>query len=199
MHQLALLVIQICLEFHISLEVKWITWELNAKADAISNLTDYDDYTINEAIFQRINLFWGPHTVDRFACSYNAKVPRFNTEIFSDWLCSSRCLLPRLVHDNDWICPPVCPLIRAVRHVELCKARGTVILPLWRSSCFWTLFCRDGVQQNSFVTDWVFYPSSQVSLSEGKPETRFSVPDPWTLMLQPFELIFAAPDLPALT
>ena len=96
MHQLALLVIQICLEFHISLEVKWIPWELNAKADAISNLTDYDDYTINEAIFQRINLFWGPHTVDRFACSYNAKVPRFNTEIFSDWLCSSRCLLPRL-------------------------------------------------------------------------------------------------------
>ena len=51
MHQLALLVIQICLEFHISLEVKWIPWELNAKADAISNLTDYDDYTINEAIF----------------------------------------------------------------------------------------------------------------------------------------------------
>ena len=82
MHQLALLVIQICLEFHISLEVKWIPWELNAKADAISNLTDYDDYTINEAIFQRMNLFWGPHTVDRFACSYNAKVPRFNTEIF---------------------------------------------------------------------------------------------------------------------
>ena len=49
MHQLALLVIQICLEFHISLEVKWIPWELNAKADVISNLTDYDDYTINEA------------------------------------------------------------------------------------------------------------------------------------------------------
>ena len=37
MHQLALLVIQICLEFHISLEVKWIPWELNAKADAIRN------------------------------------------------------------------------------------------------------------------------------------------------------------------
>lgn len=96
MHQLALLVIQICLEFHISLEVKWIPWELNAKADAISNLTDYDDYNINEAIFQRINLFWGSHTVDRFACPYNAKVPRFNSEIFSDRLCKSRCLLPRL-------------------------------------------------------------------------------------------------------
>ena len=96
LHQLALLVLQICREFHISLEVKWIPRELNAEADAIRKLTDYDDYTINEAIFQRIDLLWGPHTVDRFACSYNAKVPRFNTEIFSDWLCSSRCLLPRL-------------------------------------------------------------------------------------------------------
>ncbi|CAH3106452.1 unnamed protein product, partial [Pocillopora meandrina] len=50
MHQLALLVIQICLEFHISLEVTWIPWERNAKADAISNLTDYDDYTINTTV-----------------------------------------------------------------------------------------------------------------------------------------------------
>ena len=54
-------------------------------------------------------------------------------------------------HDNDWICPPVCLLIRVVKHMELCKARGTVILPLWKSSCFWTLFCRDGVHWNSFV------------------------------------------------
>ena len=66
-----LLGFQICREFHISLEVKWIPRELNAEADAISKLTDYDDYTINEAIFQRIDLLWGPHTVDRFAC-YNS-------------------------------------------------------------------------------------------------------------------------------
>ena len=74
----------------------WIPRELNAKADAISKLTYYDDYTITEAIFQRIDLFWGPHTVDRFAFSYGAKVPILNSEIFSGWLCSSICFLPRL-------------------------------------------------------------------------------------------------------
>ena len=51
-------------------------------------------------------------------------------------------------HDNDWI---VCLLIRMAKHTESPKARGTVILPLWKSSCFWTLFCRDGVHWNSFV------------------------------------------------
>ena len=59
-------------------------------------------------------------------------------------------------HDNNWICSPVCLLIRVLKHMELCNARGTVIVPLWKSSCFWTLCCRDGVHWNSFVIDWVF-------------------------------------------
>ena len=100
-------------------------------------------------------------------------------------------------HDNDWICPPVYLLISMVKYMELCKAREAVILPLWKSSCFWTLFCRDGVQRNSFIIDWVFLPKFPGPLSEGKPETRFSVPDPWTLMLQ-LRIDFTAPDLPVL-
>ena len=58
--------------------------DLNSRADAINKLIDHDDYTINGAIFQRIDLFGGPHTVDRFACSYNAKLPRFNTRFFQN-------------------------------------------------------------------------------------------------------------------
>ena len=38
-----------------------------------SKLTDFDDYAINDFIFQKIDDLWGPHTVNRFACSYNAK------------------------------------------------------------------------------------------------------------------------------
>ena len=59
LHQLALLAFQICLKFHILLEVKWIPRVLNARADAISKLTNHDDYTINDAIFQRIDFFGG--------------------------------------------------------------------------------------------------------------------------------------------
>ena len=37
-------------------------------------------------------------------------------------------------HDNDWICPPVCLLIRVVKYMELCKARGGLLYsPLFGS------------------------------------------------------------------
>ena len=101
LHQLALLTFQICLKFHISLEVKWIPRELNARAYAMSKLTDQDDYTINEAIFQRIDLFWGPHSVDRFACSYNAKVPRFNTRFFQTGCAAVDAFCQDWRHDNN--------------------------------------------------------------------------------------------------
>ena len=101
--------------------------------------------------FKELTYFWGPHTVDRFACSYNAKVPRFNTRFFQAGCAAVDAFSQDWGHDNNWICPPVCLLIRVVKYMELCKARGTVILPLWKSSCFWTLFCRDGVHWNSFV------------------------------------------------
>ena len=55
-----------------------------------------------------------------------------------------------------------------LKHMELCKARGTVILSLWKSSCFWTLFCSDGVHWNSSVVDWVFLPKFPGLSTRGK-------------------------------
>ena len=40
------------------------------------------NYALNDVIFQGIDNLWGPHTVDRFACNYNAKLPRFNSQFF---------------------------------------------------------------------------------------------------------------------
>ena len=62
----------------------------------------------------------------------------------------------------------MCLLIRVVKHMELCKARETVILPVWKSSCFWTVFCRDGVHWNSFVIDWLFLPKFPGLFIKGK-------------------------------
>ena len=136
-HQLALLVFKVCLKLCMSLEVKWIARDFNTKPDAISKLIDYDDYTINDAIFKELTIFGGPILLTDFLLS-------------QDWR-----------QDNNWICPPVCLLIRVLKHrelTELCKARDAVILPSWKPSYFWTLFCRDGVHWNSFVIGWVFLP-----------------------------------------
>ena len=104
-------------------------------------------------------------------------------------------------HDNDWICPPVCLLIRVVKHMELCKARGAVILPLWKSSCLWTLFCRDGVQRNSFVIDWVFLPKFPGLFIRGKARNSLFGSRPLDFDAIALRIDFAAPppaDLPVL-
>ena len=80
---LAVEAFQICLEYRISLDARWIPRDLNVKADAVNKRVDFDDYAINDFVFQSVNDRWGRHTVDRFACSYNTKLPRFNSRFFS--------------------------------------------------------------------------------------------------------------------
>ena len=45
----------------------------------MSRIVDFDDYTINDDVFHMLDCNWGPLTVDRVACSYNAKLLRFNS------------------------------------------------------------------------------------------------------------------------
>ena len=52
---------------------------MNYRADLLSRTIDFDDYTINDDVFLMLDCKWGPHTVDRFACSYNAKFSRYNS------------------------------------------------------------------------------------------------------------------------
>ena len=33
--------------------------------------------------------------------------------------------------NNNWLCPPVCLIVRVVRHMKLCRVQGTLVLPLW--------------------------------------------------------------------
>ena len=79
---LALQAFRICLPFRISLDPKWIPRDLYPTADLICKLIDFDDYDLNDVIFQGLDELWDPHSVDRFACSCNAKLLRFNSRFF---------------------------------------------------------------------------------------------------------------------
>ena len=60
--------------------MKWIPRDSNHQADSLSRIIDFDDYFINDDVFHMLDCKWGPHTVDKFACSYNAKLSRFNSD-----------------------------------------------------------------------------------------------------------------------
>ena len=168
LQELALVVFRICLLHSISLEVKWIPRDLNVSADCISKLVDFDDYGLNDIVFQGLNHLWGPHTIDRFSCSYNAKLPRFNSRFFQPGCEAVDAFAQNWGYDNNWLCPPVCLIVRVIKHMELCGAQGTLVLPLWKSAFFWNVCARDGVHWNSFVVDWVYLPKFQGLFVPGK-------------------------------
>ena len=82
LQSLALSVFNVCACSGISLEMKWIRRTFNYQADHLSRTIDFDDYTINDDVFHMLDCKWGPHTVDRFACSYNAKLSRYNSRFY---------------------------------------------------------------------------------------------------------------------
>jgi hypothetical protein len=68
----------LCLEHWIDLRPKWLPREDNVRADYLSKIRDVDDFGMSPAVFAQISAAFGPFSVDRFANSKNAKLPRFN-------------------------------------------------------------------------------------------------------------------------
>ena len=136
---LALKLFQICLQHLISLEVKWLPREANHPADTISKIVDFDDYTINDQVFGELDIKWGPHTVDRFACFYNTKLPRFNSRFYQIGTEGVDAFTQDWGYANNWLFPPTVLLPRAIRHLQACQAEATLIIPFWKSAIFWTL------------------------------------------------------------
>ena len=72
LQSLALSICNVCVRHGISLEIKWIPRSFNNKADLLRRAID--DYTVHDDLLHMPDCKWGPHTVNRFACSYYAKV-----------------------------------------------------------------------------------------------------------------------------
>ena len=62
------------------------------------------------------------------------------------------------VGENNWVVPPPSQIVRTWRHFQTCKAKGVLIVPLWKGAAFWPGLCPDGVHLAKCVTDWVGIP-----------------------------------------
>ena len=49
----------------------------------LSRIIDYDDWSLDHKLFKFLDNKWGPHTVDRFACFYNAQLSRYNSRFWN--------------------------------------------------------------------------------------------------------------------
>ena len=60
LHALALDIFQTAKDNNIDMEVEWIPRTQNERADYLSKIVDYDDWTVKVAIFMLLPLFWPP-------------------------------------------------------------------------------------------------------------------------------------------
>lgn len=58
--------------------------------------------------FHRIDLVWGPHSIDRFANHLNAKLPRFNSRFSNPGAEGIDAFVMDWAGENNYVCPPVC-------------------------------------------------------------------------------------------
>ena len=107
LHQLAVDIFHTAKENNIEIEVEWIPRLLNEKADYLSKIVDFDDWTVKDCYFHAVNPNWGPCSVDCFASYKNHKIPRFYSKFFNPGSLGVDSLAFNWAGETCWLVPPV--------------------------------------------------------------------------------------------
>ena len=136
---LSLDIAKLCLDLHTCLQVQWIPRLYNQIADDLSKEIDFDDWGVSHLFFSFMDNLWGPHTVDRFADDYNAKLPNFNSKFWCPNSSQVDTFSVSWELHNNWLVPPIALIGQAIKHVRTCHALATLVVPYWPSAPFWPL------------------------------------------------------------
>ena len=150
----------ICLIHGISIEIQWIPREGNTQADYLSKIIDYEDWGGSEMFFNFMNELWGIYIIDRFANSTNAKLSRFNSLFWNVNTEAVDAFSQNWSGENNWLVPPIYAVIRTVKHVVACKAKGTLIIPKWTSAAYWPLIFSKHWSYHSYVKDVIEFKNA---------------------------------------
>ena len=121
----------------ITLRPEWIPREQNEKADYLSRCKDSDDWEISPKSFHSLNSRWGVYTVDRFASHLNNKCKRFNSRWWVPGTEAVDAMTQFWGRDLNWLVPPPRLIAECFGKMQLEKANGTLVIPLWKSSPYW--------------------------------------------------------------
>ena len=172
LQDLALSVFLFTAQRQIQVDLIWLPRRQNARADFFRKVIDFDDYSVHDDVFKELDHLWGPHSIDRFASSYNAKLSRFNSRFLQPGTEAVDAFTQDWSSENNWLVPPISLIGKLLSHMHESKAVGTLIVPMWKSSYFWPLLCSDGVHFNSFVADWVYLSARPDLFVKGRAKNK---------------------------
>ena len=102
-------------------------------------------------MFNYLNKSWGPHSIDRFASNLNKKCNRFN----SRWWCPGTEAVDTFsqnwAKECNWLVPPPRLILKTLNKMQKDKAKGTLVVPMWRSAPFWPFLISDEKMFKKFV------------------------------------------------
>ena len=106
----------------------------------MSRTIDFDDYTIHDDVFRMLDCNEDPPEWTGLP----GKVSRFNSRFYQPGVEAVDAFTQNWDGENYWILPPVSQVSGVISHAGACKAVGTLVIPMWKSSYFWLLLCEDG-------------------------------------------------------
>ncbi|XP_013410234.1 uncharacterized protein LOC106173608 [Lingula anatina] len=170
---LALNIFNFCVENDIILQIKWIPRTQNAKADFISKIIDTDDWEVTENFFNFMNKKWGSYTIDRFANYENTKVTRFNSKFWNPNTEAVDAFLQDWSNENNWLVPPVALVPKVINHLLGCKAKGTLVVPDWKSATFWPLLQDENSKWKWYIKDIIKFKNGCDICKQGKNKNSY--------------------------
>ena len=120
-------------------------------ADTETKNFDVHDFGLDFENFFILNSLLGPFDVDCFASQLNNKCITYYSKFLDPKAAGRNFFAQSLPASNLYVFPPVHLIIPTLFHLHKFGSKGCLIVPLWKSSSFWTFLCADGTHFNAYV------------------------------------------------
>ena len=154
-----------------SIELEWVPRSLKEYADSLSRVIDFDDWGVSTDFFAYISSLFGPFTVDRFPSPDSAKCARFYSKFWWPGAEGVDAFSVDWAGENNWLVLPIYLITRTIFHLEVCGARGVLVIPKRLSAAFWpTVFPMGGLRPSVLQVvefsdpSFVFAPARMVTI-----------------------------------
>ena len=138
------------------------------EADAISKMHNTDNWGIDWESFNYIQECFGSFTIDRFADEHNKKTGRFNSRFHSPGAEAANAFSVNWHGDFNWWSPPISLVGDTLEHARICKAKGVLLVPLWKSAYYFCLLTDDGKRFHPFVKSFLLLDPYYYNNSGGR-------------------------------